>query len=154
MEKEVQDVERRLLAPLRNHVFFSLYELNRALLSNLAEWNNRPFQKLDGCRRSLFESLDKPALKPLPNTAYEFARWKKLRVNIDYHVEIDHNFYSVPYQLVHKQIEARITATTVEIFHRGQRVASHPLRRHGKGHFSTQSCHLAPAHLKHKEWSP
>ncbi|CAO0823830.1 hypothetical protein DFAR_3960003 [Desulfarculales bacterium] len=88
--------------------------------------NNRLFKKLSGSRRSIYELLDKPALKPLPATAYQYAQWKKAKVHIDYHVEVNRHYYSVPRQLVSKKLDIRYTERTVECFHKGQRVVSHP----------------------------
>jgi transposase len=104
-------------------------------------------------RRTLFEQIDRPALRPLPQTRYELATWQPCRVNIDYHVQVDHNFYSVPYQLVHARVEARFTHGTVEVFFKGHRVASHP-RLTGRGRFSTQVAHMPRAHRAHAEWTP
>lgn len=146
-------VERWILAALRNRRFFSLAELNAAIAELLTVLNNKPFQKLEGSRRSLFETLDRPALQPLPAQRYEVAEWKKAKANIDYHVQADHNFYSVPYQLVHAEVELRLTATTVEVFHAGRRVASH-VRAYGKGHYTTDPQHRPAAHQKHLEWTP
>ena len=115
VESAVLVAERWILAALRNHTFFSIEELNRAIAEKLQELNNRKFQKMDGTRRSLYETIDRPALKPLPSAPYEYAEWKKARVNIDYHIEIDDHYYSVPYQLVKEQVEVRVTATTVEV---------------------------------------
>ncbi len=95
-EVGVQIVERWILAKLRNRTFFNITQLNREIAILLVDLNNRPFQKLPGTRKSAFEAIDKPALKPLPSTRYQFARWKKARVNIDYHVEVDGHYYSVP----------------------------------------------------------
>jgi len=125
VEKGVQDVERRILAPLRNRSFFSLSELNEAVAQLLSRHNEQPFQKLPGSRRLLFEQLDKPALLSLPEQPYEYAEWKKARVNIDYDVTVEGNYYSVPYQLRKEQVEAWITTTTVEILFKNRRVASH-----------------------------
>ena len=127
----MQVVERWILAALRNRTFFSLAELNAAIAKLLERLKNRPFRKLPGSRRELFEQLDRPALGPLPTQRYVFAEWKKARVNIDYHVELDRHYYSVPHALVGRQLDVRLTATTVECLYRGQRVASHvrsPLR--------------------------
>jgi transposase len=99
VESAVQVAERWILAALRNHTFFSIEELNRAIAEKLHDLNNRKFQKMDGTRRSLYETIDRPALKPLPSIPYQYAECKKVRVNIDYHIEIDHHYYSVPYQL-------------------------------------------------------
>jgi transposase len=153
VEKGVQDAERRILAPLRNRTFFGLDELRRAIREALEDLNNKPFQKIDGCRRSLFETLDKPALQPLPSARYEFALWKKARANVDYHIELDHNYYSVPHQLARQEVEARLTASTVEVLFKGKRVASHR-RLHGKGQYSTQKEHMPDSHRRYAEWSP
>jgi len=153
VESAVGHVERRILAALRNRTFFSLAELNRAIWDLLAQLNDEPFQKLDGSRRSLFEELDKPALRPLPAQRYEFAEWKRVRVNIDYHIEVDHNYYSVPHQLVRKEVETRLTLTTLEVFFRGQRVASHA-RLHGRGRFSTLDEHMPEAHRRQRDRNP
>lgn len=152
-EKGVQDVERRILAALRNRTFFSLRELNEAIEWKLIEYNARPFQKLEGSRRSLFEDLDKPALRPLPAEPYEYAEWKKARVNIDYHVAVEGNFYSVPYQLVNKAIDVRASNTAVELFHRNKRVASH-LRLQRKGQYATHTEHMPKGHRDYAEWTP
>jgi len=153
VEAGVQFVERQILARLRNRTFFGLDELNDAITELLEELNNRPFQKLPGCRRSLFESLDKPVLKPLPATAYQYAEWKKPKVNIDYHVEVDWHYYSVPYQLVGKRLDVRITATTVECFNKGKRVASHR-RSFKKGGYTTLSQHMPKSHREYLKWTP
>ena len=153
VESGVLGVERRILARLRNHSFFSLTELNKAIWILLTEYNQRPFQKLPGSRRSLFESLDKPALKLLPLTHYEYADWKKAMVNIDYHVEVEGHYYSVPYQLVKQKVDVRLTIMTVECFHNGKRVASH-LRSHLKGRHTTVNEHMPKPHQQYLEWTP
>jgi transposase len=152
-EKAVQLVEYWILARLRNHTFFSLEELNQAIAKLLIELNSKPFQKLEGSRLSMFETLEKPLLKPLPAQRYEFARWKKATVNIDHHVEVEKNYYSVPYRLVKEQVEVRLTASVVEIFHRGKRVTSHA-RLTGKGKFHTIPEHRPKEHQKYLEWTP
>jgi transposase len=152
-ENGVLNVERRIIAKLRNRIFFSLTELNQAIWAELKLLNEKPFQKLDGSRQSLYEELEKPALKPLPPKPFEYAVWKKLTVNIDYHVEVNKNYYSTPYQLVKEIVEVRITASVVEIFHRGKRVASHRLLL-GKGKFSTLPEHRPASHQKYLEWTP
>ena len=153
VESAVQIVERQILARLRHQTFFSLPELNEAIASLLVELNNKSFQKLPGSRRSLFESLDKPALNALPAERYQFAEWKEARVHIDYHVEVDKHYYSVPYLLVKKQLTVRMTSQTIECFHKGQRVASHR-RSHLKGRHTTQTEHMPEKHQKHAEWTP
>jgi len=91
----------------------------------LARLNDRPFRKRDGSRSSLFHSLEKPALTPLPAERFDMSQWARATVNIDYHIAFDENFYSVPYTLVQQIVEVRSTPTTVEIFHQGSRIASH-----------------------------
>jgi len=152
-ENAVQVVERWVMAPLRNRQFFGLGELMTANRELLDELNDRPFQKLEGSRRSLYETLEKPALKPLPVEPYEYSEWKKARVNIDYHVEVHHNFYSVPFSLLRQEVDVRVTDRVVEIFHGGKRVASH-LRLTGKGRHLTETGHMPAAHQKHLEWTP
>jgi transposase len=153
VESAVLLAERWILARLRNRTFYSLCELRQATAELLDKLNNEPFQKLEGSRRSQFEALDKPALKPLPTQQYEFAEWKKATVNIDYHIDLLKNFYSVPHQLVKREVHVRYTATTVEIFFKGERVASHQ-RLHGKGKFITDPGHRPAAHRKYAEWTP
>jgi hypothetical protein len=133
--------ERWILAALRNHSFFSLAELNKLIAQKLEQLNNRKFQKLDSTRSKLFETIDKPALKPLPSRAYEYAEWKKTRVNIDYHIEIDRHYYSVPYQLAREQVDVRFTATVVEVLFKNQRVASHQ-RSYIPGKSTTLKAHM------------
>ena len=115
--------------------------------------NQRPFRKQEGSRASLYATLDQPALQPLPAERYVLAEWKTVRANIDYHVEVNRHYYSVPYQLVGEQLEARSTTTTVEIFHRGKRVASHG-RSFAAYHHSTQHEHMPKSHQAHRGWTP
>lgn len=153
VEAAVLGAERWLMAPLRNRTFFSLVELNQALRRQLEDYNNRAFQKLDGSRQSLFAQLDRPALQPLPAERYEFAEWKEATVHIDYHVEVDKHRYSTPYQLVHKKVDVRSTQNTVEIFFKGNRVASHKRSPH-KGRFTTLEEHMPKAHRECAQWPP
>jgi len=153
VETAVQIVERWILAPLRNHTFFSLAELNGEIRRLLDALNDRPFQKLEGTRRSLFEAVDRPALGPLPATRYEYAERKSARVNIDYHIQVEGHLYSVPHRLVRQQVEVRLTAQTIEIFHDGRRIAAH-LRGYRKGAFTTEPSHRPRAHAEHLEWTP
>ena len=153
VEAGVLLVERWILARLRNQTFFSLAELNRAITTLLERLNARPFKKLPGSRRELFEHLDRPALRPLPATPYEFARWHKARVHIDYHIAVERHYYSVPYQLVKCEVEVRLTANIVEVLHRGQRVASHR-RAYQPGGFTTLAEHMPKAHRAYAAWTP
>lgn len=152
-EVGVQNVERWILARLRNHRFFSLMELNKAIRELLEDFNNRKMEHLGKSRRELFELIDKPALKPLPATPYEFALWKKARMGIDYHVEYDGHFYSVPSHLYPAEIMTRATEKTVEIFLNGDQVALHP-RSHVKGGHTTLKEHMPSNHRFYSEWSP
>ena len=153
VESGVLVVERWILAALRHRQFFSLMELNTAITELLETLNTRPFRKLSGCRRDYFEQLDRPALKPLPAQRYVYAEWKQARVHIDYHVAIAGHYYSVPYTLIKKAVEVRITRNTVECFHRGSRVASHR-RSYAKGRHTTVSAHMPESHRQAGEWSP
>ena len=153
VELGVKGVKQRILAKLRNRTFFTLAELNQAISILLVEYNRRPFQKLDGSRRSLFLKVDKPALMPLPPTRYEYAEWEKARVSLDYHVRADDHCYSVPYRLVKEEVQVRLTITAVEIFHNGLRVASH-LRSHKKHRHTTKNEHMPESHRAHAEWTP
>lgn len=153
VESAVLFAERWIMAPLRNHSFFSIGELNKAITERLTALNNRKFQKLDTTRKQLFESVDKPALKPLPAKSYEYAEWKKARVNIDYHIEIHRHYYSVPYQLRKEQVDVRITSTTVEVLFKNRRVASH-VRSYRPGAFTTLTEHMPKFHQKYLEWTP
>jgi transposase len=151
-EVGVQVVERWILARLRHHTFFSLSELNGSIRELLADLNARPFQKLPGSRKSAFESLDKPALKPLPDMPYEYAEWKRAKPGIDYHVDVDQYYYSVPHRWVGHVLDVRATASVVEVFHKGQRIAAHP--RSNNKRFSTLPEHMPSSHRQHRQWSP
>ncbi len=152
-ETAVQHVERWVMAPLRHQTFFSLGELRDAIAPLVAALNERPFQKTEGSRLSWFEDLDRPALRPLPARRYEFARWRRARVNIDYHIQAGGRFYSVPHALARREVDVRIAAATVEIFHRHRRVAAH-IRGHRKGAYTTDPAHMPAAHRGHADWSP
>ena len=153
VEAGVQAVEREVLAPLRHHTFFTLADARDATAPRLEVLNTRPFQKLEGSRRSLFTEIERPALGPLPEVPYEYAEWQKARVNIDYHVQVAGHFYSVPHQLVRHGVEVRRTATMVEVFHKARRVAVHR-RGKRKGAFTTDPAHMPASHRAHLEWSP
>lgn len=147
-------VERWIIARLRNLRFYSLAELNVAIEHLLAWLNDRPFKRLKGSRRSLFEELDRPALRPLPPARYEFATWKDARLGLDYHVEVhsERHYYSAPYRLIGELVGVRLSAATVEVFHKGHRVASH-VRAYKPG-WSTDPAHMPESHRRHAEWTP
>jgi transposase len=153
VEAGVLVVERWILARLRNCTFFGLGDLNHAIRKLLKDLNDREMKHLEKSRFELFEELDRPALKPLPTEPYEFAIWKKAKVHIDYHVEFEKHYYSVPHELIKEKVWIRATRHTVEIFHKHRRVASHP-RCRAKGHHSTLAEHMPPNHRYYAEWSP
>ncbi len=153
VEAGVQLVERWILAALRNRKFFSLAELNQAIRELLVRLNERRFQKLEGSRKSVYEELERPALKALPGKRYELAWWKKATVNIDYHIELERHYYSVPYRLVRQEVLVRYTSNTVEILHGGQRVASHA-RDDRRGRHTTIREHMPRNHQEYLSWTP
>ena len=153
VENAVLVTERWILAKLRHFKFFSLAELNRKISELLIQLNNKPFQKMDGCRKSLYEEVDKPLLQPLPIQHYQFSEFKLAKVNIDYHVEYKKHYYSVPYQFVRQSVELRITENTLEVFSKNNRIASH-LRSDRKGFHTTTKEHMPKKHQHYSEWSP
>jgi transposase len=152
-EVGVQVVQRWVVAALRKRKFFSLEEVNQAIAELLVRLNERPFRKRPGSRATLFAQLDRPALKPLPATRFQFGEWETARVNIDYHIEVKRHFYSVPHALVHQEVDVHLTAETVEILHRGVRVASH-VRSDVPGKATTLSEHRPKAHQRYLDRTP
>lgn len=152
VEVAVQIVERWILARLRHQSFFTLSALNQAIQVLLEDLNRRPFKKLPGCRRSQFEQLDQPLLGPLPSQRFEYAEIKQARVHIDYHIEFDRHYYSVPHHLVKQAVEVQATAHTVLVYVHGKRVASHPRSDRVAGH-TTCSEHMPATHRHMNEWS-
>jgi len=148
VEKGVQLVERWTVAVLRNRTFFSITELNGAIRELIATLNNRPFKKVAGSRKSWFDAVDKPALKQLPQTRFEDARWLRMRVGNDYHISVDGHWYSVPHQLAFEEVDVRVTDNIVEILHGGKRVTSHQ-----SGKSSTKREHRTKAHQYMGDWN-
>jgi len=153
VENGVLNAQRRILATLRNRTFFSLAELNEAIAVELEKLNSRPLQGIGKSRNQLFEEIDKPALKALPAERFQLREWKKAKVHIDYHVAVQGSWYSVPYKLIGREVEICLTATMVEIFQDGKRVASHP-RTCKRNVFVTVDAHRPHSHQKHLEWTP
>ena len=153
VETGVQIAERQILAVLRDQSFFSIGLLNEAIVQQLARVNAQPFQKLAGCRDQLFLETEKGLLLPLPASPFALSIWSKASVNIDYHVAVENHFYSVSYTLVHQSVEVRLTATSVELFQAGKRVAAHP-RSFAPGRFTTLEEHRPKSHQKHLQWTP
>ena len=145
VENGVQNVERWVLAPLRNQTFFSLGEANRAVQKLVAALNQKIMPQYGKSRHQLFEEIDRPELRPLPEKPYQFALWKTAKVNIDYHVAFEKHFYSVPHALIQQQVEIKATERMVEIFHKGKQVAIHP-RSSAQGRFSTRAEHMPSNH--------
>lgn len=146
VEGAVLIVERSILAPLRDRQFFSLAELNAAIRILLDELNRRPFQKLEGSRHTVFLQVEQPTLKPLPVRAYEFAQWKYAKVHPDYHIEVEHAYYSVPYTCIGQRVEVRMTARMIEVFAHHERIATHP-RSAKRGERMTLDAHRPPHHV-------
>ena len=153
VEAGVRFAQTYILGRLRNQTFFSLEEANIAVAAVMADMNNRLLRKLGASRAELLESLERPALSALPAVDYEYAEWRLARVGLDYHLEVENFFYSVPHALIRQQVDARITQRTVEIFHRGQRVAAHQ-RRYGGPRHGTDVEHMPSAHRRYAEWTP
>jgi transposase len=154
VEVGVQIAQRWILAQLRNITFFSLDDLNAAIAELLEQLNDKPFQKLEGCRRSAYEELDRPALKPLPVRRFEPSTWKQAKVHIDYHVEFEARFYSAPHHLIGTKLWIRATVTTIELVLDGRRVASHRRSYGRKGAYVTDEAHRPKSHRQYGAWPP
>jgi transposase len=153
VENAVLIASRWILARLRNHKFFSLEELNHAHWMLLEEFNNTKFQKMNYSRRSFFEDVEKSALRELPSSRHIVAEWKRAKLNIDYHVQIEGSYYSAPYRLRGEELDCRYTDTTIELFKNGSRIASH-VRSYKAGYYLTNPEHMPKSHREHLEWSP
>ena len=153
VEGAVLIVERWILARLRNRQFFSIEALNRAITELLVDLNTRTMRRTGRSRRELFDEIEHPALRPLPDMPFEYAEWKRAKVHPDYHVEILHGFYSVPHRLIGRQVDIRLTHRMVEIFHNHERVAVHQRRGQRGGH-STIREHMPKAHQRHGGMTP
>jgi transposase len=153
VENGVLIAKRWILAVLRHRTFYSLAELNAAIHECLERLNTRPMKKLKRSRRELFEAIDRPNALPLPAKPYEYAEWYKARVQLNYHIEVDRHYYSVPYQLIHERLDIRLTATTIEAFRKGIRVTAH-VRSHNKNGYTTLPEHMPPEHRFYAEWNP
>lgn len=153
VEAAVLVAQRWILAVLRNQLFTDLSEMNAAIDQCLEKLNNRKMRHVQKSRNELFEEMDRPALKLLPSTQYQYAQWHDARVNIDYHVTYDFHHYSVPYQLVHELVQVRATGATIEIYHKGKRIAGH-VRSYHRGRSTTLKEHMPKSHQAHAEWTP
>ena len=153
VENAVGIIERQILAAMRDLTFTSIAEINTAIQPRLLTLNNQLFQKMKTSRRVLFDTIDKPALKPLPAEKYQYAEWCHAKIHIDYHFIFDDHFYSVPYKYIHHEVEIRSTSTTVECFYQGNRIVAH-MRSHAKYKYTTLNEHMPKSHLVHAEWTP
>lgn len=152
VEGTVGNISTWIVAALRNEQFFSLFELNQAIKRKLEVFNNRPFQKKDGCRRELFLNEELPILFPLPETPYELSEWKQATVQFNYHISFESNFYSVPHAYIKQKVDLRVTDKIIEIFSNHQRIASHRRLYGRKGQYSTITEHMPKEHQKYLEW--
>lgn len=152
VEVGVQGIQRWVLAPLRDVIFFSVHDINEAIKPLLTAYNQRAFYELEGSRLSQYLEVDKPALKPLPSRPYVYAEWKRARSGADYHVAINKHYYSIPHQYLKEKIDVRITATTIECFHKGNRIALHH-RSYKPGHTTVHE-HMPRQHQEYADWTP
>lgn len=153
VENGVRLAKRWILAKLRNHIFHSLLEMNQAILELLKEANQKPMKRLKKSRQELFELWDKPNAQPLPSDRYELAEWKRVKVNLDYHVSFNDHYYSVPYTLIHQELEIRATRRVIEVLKKGERICSH-LRSYQRYKYTTLKEHMPRAHQQYLEWTP
>ena len=148
VEQGVLHVERRVLAPLRNHVFHDLASLNRAIAARVLKINERPYADGTGeDRHSRFESVDLPHMRPLPDRRWQRTQWRQNTVHPDYHIAVERHFYSVPYQYVGKEVDVRLRGLVIDVFHRGRQIAGH-LRSQAKGRATTLREHQPRAHQR------
>jgi len=153
VEQAVLIVERWLIGRLRRRIFHSLADVDAALDELMTQLNDRqPLRRLGVTRRQLLEEVDRPALKALPDRAYEYSEWRECRVGVDYHVDIDRHYYSVPYRFVRAEVDVRLTARGVEIFHKGERIAVH-LRSSSNRKHTTVSEHMPSSHRRYAGWT-
>ena len=153
-ENGVFITEAWIIAALRNHKFFSLHEINTAIRAKLSEIVDKPFQVIDGTRRSLYETIDLPALSPLPQTRYEVGEWKQFTVRPNYHILIGKHFFSVPYKYVSEKVDAKISFNFIEIYHSGLRIACHPIGQKDGKVYHTIPEHMPPRHNEYAKWTP
>lgn len=154
VENAVLQAQRRILAALRNRTFFSLHELNEAILEEGEKLNRRPMAVTGKSRRELFEEIEKPVLRSLPAERFEIYNYKKpTKVHIDYHVEVEKSYYSVPYTLIEQYVDVKYNSRVVEIYHKNRRVASH-IRTYKKGKYITEDRHMPHEHRQYLEWTP
>ncbi|WP_456794023.1 Mu transposase domain-containing protein [Bradyrhizobium sp. USDA 4506] len=153
VEARVRFAQTYILGRLRRQTFFSLVEANAAIVAALERINAYVMRRLDGSRRRLFETVEMPVLAPLPDADYQFAEWRVAHVSLDYHVEIDGFFYSVPHEQIRERVDVRATTRTLELLHRGSRVAAHHRRYGGRQH-GTDPDHMPSAHRRYTEWTP
>ncbi len=153
VEGAVLIAQRWIIARLRNETHFSLESLNARIAELLEDLNGRQMRIYQTSRRELFERIERSVLKPLPTERFVYGAWGRAKVNVDYHVEVEGHYYSVPYGHLHEQVDVRVSAGTIEIYLDGKRIASHA-RSFQRGRHSTVAEHMPVAHRQHMEWSP
>ncbi len=153
VEVGVQVATRWVIAKLRNRRFFSLAELNAAIRELVTQLNDRVTRHLGTSRRVLFDDIERPALRKLPVEPYLYAEWKECRVGLDYHVEVERHYYSVPHALLRETVWVRIAASTIEVFHRGNRVAAHMRSSSDRRHTTVRE-HMPSSHRRYADWTP
>ena len=153
VEAGVLIAQRWILAVLRHNSFYSLAEMNAAIGECLKRLNTRTLRRMKQSRRELFQAVDQPHALPLPPRRYEYAEWRKATVNIDYHIQVDGHYYSVPFRLLRERLDMRLTATTIEALYKGERVAAHTRSYAGGGHTTVKE-HMPPEHRRYAEWTP
>ena len=152
-EGSVSRISTWIIAALRNEQFFSIESLNREIRKKLEEYNNRPFAAKEGSRSELFRDEELPLLAPLPATPYELASWKKAKVQFNYHITVDFMHYSCPYEFIGKEVDVRLTDSSVEIYYNQSRIASHKRLRGRRGQYSTVADHMPEKHQHYQEWN-
>ena len=148
VENGVLQGERWILAPLRKRVFHDLPSANRAIGAQVEKINSRPYADGTGENRyGRFESVDLPHMKPLPERRWQHTVWRKNTVHRDYHIAIDYHFYSVPHELIGKEVDVRLRDNLIDVFLRGRHVASH-IRSSARGRATTVEEHKPKAHQR------
>jgi transposase len=154
VEVGVQIVQRWVLAQLRRQTFTSLQEINDAICPLLKHLNSKVMRRYGVSRQQLWQETEKAALRPLPSEPFEIPIWKTAKVNIDYHVEFERRYYSVPFSAVGTQVLIKATRQLVRIFQGDAVLASHPRLEGPLGQFQTLAEHMPPRHTAYLKWTP
>ena len=152
VESTVGSVSTWILAAIRDCRCFSITELNRLIREKLEAFNNRPFQKREGSRRSVFLEEEKPLLLSLPSTPYELSTWKQVTVQYNYHIQVEKMYYSVPFEYIKHKVDVRMTRQVIEVFYKNERICSHQRLRGVRGQYATLEAHMPPAHKHYLDY--